>query len=82
MPIYEYSCECGHVFEALVRPGEAPGCPECGSTRLERLLSTPAVRSTATHGKAMRAAGRRDKSLATDRMKERMRYEDSHDRHG
>jgi putative FmdB family regulatory protein len=82
MPIYEYRCQCGHTFEALVRIGEEPDCPQCGAARPERLLSTPAVQSSSTHGQAMRAAGRRDKSLANDRMKERMRYEDSHDRHG
>lgn len=43
MPLYEYECrECTHTFETLVFNGEKVECPECQSTRLERLLSTPA----------------------------------------
>jgi putative FmdB family regulatory protein len=82
MPLYDYLCQCGHEFEALVLPGHEPECPVCGSADLERQLSSPAVHSSATHGKAMRAAKARDRSLATDRARERQRYEDSHDRHG
>jgi putative FmdB family regulatory protein len=46
VPIYEFSCQsCGHRFEELVgsHVGVEPadvGCPECGSTQVERLLST------------------------------------------
>jgi putative FmdB family regulatory protein len=43
MPMYEYACrKCEHTFEALVFDGEAVACPECQSSRLERLLSLPA----------------------------------------
>lgn len=46
MPIYEFACQsCGHRFEELV--GSHVGmdaadvaCPECGSEKAERLLST------------------------------------------
>ncbi len=46
MPIYEFSCEsCGHRFEELT--GSHVGkdetdvkCPECGSERVKRLIST------------------------------------------
>jgi putative FmdB family regulatory protein len=46
VPLYEFACEsCGHRFEELV--GSHMGvesadvaCPECGSTKAERLLST------------------------------------------
>ncbi len=46
MPIYEFACQsCGHRFEELV--GSHVGveaaevaCPECGSTEIERLLSS------------------------------------------
>ena len=46
VPIYEFACQsCGHRFEELV--GSHVGvetaevaCPECGSTEIERLLSS------------------------------------------
>ncbi len=40
MPIFEYVCDdCGHGFEALVRSADAPSCPQCGSSHLEKQLS-------------------------------------------
>jgi putative FmdB family regulatory protein len=47
MPFYEYECEaCGHHLEALQRISEAPlrKCPECGKSRLRRLISPPVFR--------------------------------------
>lgn len=83
MPIYEYTCaDCGLDFERLVLGGTRPSCPECESTRLERRISLPRVKSSTTHGMAMRAAKKRDAAQARDRMHERIRYEESHDRHG
>ena len=83
MPIYEYTCEdCGLDFERLVLGNTRPTCPGCGSTRLERRISLPRVRSSGTRDMAMRAAKRRDAAQARDRMHERIRYEESHDRHG
>jgi putative FmdB family regulatory protein len=46
VPIYEFVCEsCGHRFEELVgshvgREAEDVACPECGSAKVERQLST------------------------------------------
>jgi putative FmdB family regulatory protein len=83
MPIYEYRCrDCEAEFELLLLAGTEAVCPECSGSELERLLSTPAVKSESTRGKAMRAAKRRDAGQAKDRMQERLRYEKSHDRHG
>ena len=40
MPIYDYQCQaCGHRFEALVRSGASPSCPECASTALDKCVS-------------------------------------------
>ncbi|MBG0776806.1 MAG: zinc ribbon domain-containing protein [Desulfovibrionaceae bacterium] len=40
MPIHEYRCEkCGKEFEELVFGEEAVACPECGSTKTEKLMS-------------------------------------------
>lgn len=42
MPLYDYHCPaCGHRFEALVRAGSTPACPQCGSNALERQISAP-----------------------------------------
>lgn len=44
MPLYDYVCyACGYTFEKLRRMSDDDGeirCPECGSERIERLLST------------------------------------------
>ncbi|MDH5186650.1 MAG: zinc ribbon domain-containing protein [candidate division WOR-3 bacterium] len=48
MPIYSYKCgECGTAFDILVGVGKdsaEPQCPKCKSKKLERILSTFAVR--------------------------------------
>ena len=50
MPIYEYRCnECGKVFSRLQKVGAtADGvvCPECGSSAVDRMLSTFASASS------------------------------------
>jgi putative FmdB family regulatory protein len=49
MPVYEYRCsDCGTTFDALVRAGRSVTCPRCGSSSLDKLLSTPAVLSGQT----------------------------------
>ena len=41
MPIFEYSCDkCGHFFEELVRSDTKVQCPECGSAKVKRQLSS------------------------------------------
>jgi putative FmdB family regulatory protein len=51
MPLYEYTCaKCRDDFELLVRGGETPVCPRCGSERLERLLSVPAAHTSSSSG--------------------------------
>ncbi len=83
MPIYEYSCRaCDKAFELLVRGDLIPKCPTCGGVDLEKLISLPRVHSEGTRAKSLRAAKRRDAARATDRMHERVQYEESHDRHG
>ncbi|MFB3924336.1 MAG: zinc ribbon domain-containing protein [Terriglobia bacterium] len=41
MPIFEYQCrKCGSRFERVVTSADAPTtCKECGSARVEKLLS-------------------------------------------
>lgn len=83
MAIYEYSCRgCGHQFELLVRHDTVYVCPSCAGTDLEKLSSLLSINSSTTKDLSMRAAQKRDAAQAKDRMYERIRYEESHDRHG
>jgi putative FmdB family regulatory protein len=44
MPIYEYKCENGHVFETIQRMSEEPlrECEDCGAPA-SRVLAPPAI---------------------------------------
>jgi putative FmdB family regulatory protein len=44
MPIYEYKCENGHVFEVIQKMSEEPlrECQECGAPA-SRVLTPPAI---------------------------------------
>jgi putative FmdB family regulatory protein len=44
MPIYEYKCENGHVFDVIQRMTDEPlhECQECGAPAA-RVLSAPAI---------------------------------------
>jgi putative FmdB family regulatory protein len=45
VPIYEYRCPNGHVFELFQKIGEDPpeACPTCGAGPVERVLYPVAV---------------------------------------
>ena len=59
MPLFDFACrQCGHRFEALVRPGYDPACPSCESADLEKQPSMFAV-STAERRQASAAASRK-----------------------
>ena len=80
MPIFEYSCKgCGKEFEALVLPTTgAPSCPACQSTELDKLISSPAIKSETTHDLAMRAAKKRDKKQGSEMARAQREYELHH----
>ena len=79
MPIYEYRCEaCGHEFESLILGKTEPECPSCQSLDAERLLSLPTVHSSSTRALSMKAAKKRDKAQATERMITQQKYEQAH----
>ena len=46
---------------------------------MERRFSLPAVKSSRTRAKAMRAAKKRDQRMGEKQMRERIEYESSHD---
>ncbi|HEY6879295.1 MAG TPA: zinc ribbon domain-containing protein [Polyangiales bacterium] len=44
MPIYDFTCDaCGKTFELVVLGSSEPECASCGSTKLTKLISTPAA---------------------------------------
>jgi putative FmdB family regulatory protein len=56
MPIYEFQCEeCGTVFEELVAAGATAPCPECGSERTRRLMSTVSPPGRMPRGASVRS---------------------------
>lgn len=47
MPLYEYRCQqCRHTVTILVRGSSPVSCPHCGSTELDRLLSSFRVKKS------------------------------------
>jgi putative FmdB family regulatory protein len=59
MPIYEFKClKCGHVFELLKLKKENEGlkmkCPKCGSSEVEKILSTMNIARSASGKSAAR----------------------------
>lgn len=41
MPVYEFECKCGHVFEDLVPMGtETHPCPVCKGKKAKKIMST------------------------------------------
>ncbi|MDX9787682.1 MAG: zinc ribbon domain-containing protein [Desulfobacterales bacterium] len=59
MPLYEYLCmECGKSFELLVLGNsETPRCKDCGSDRLQKLLSAHSGASGPVSGGRLPGAG-------------------------
>ncbi len=51
MPIYEYHCKkCGHVFETMQKVSDPapPGCPQCESADISRLVSATSFKLKGT----------------------------------
>jgi len=39
MPLFDFQCSaCQAQFEKLVRAGDTPACPQCGSTAVTKLV--------------------------------------------
>lgn len=80
MPLYEFECSgCRHRFEALVRTGAPPSCPECGSVALERLLSAFAVSSAQTRQSALNAGRKRHAKVQREQLVAEKEARDHHD---
>jgi putative FmdB family regulatory protein len=56
MPLHEFLCKkCDQRVELLIRTSTVPTCPDCGSTRLQKLISAPTMPGKSA---AIIAAGR------------------------
>lgn len=77
MPIYEYKCRsCGHVFEELLKVGQAPPpCPSCESNELEQLLSLPAISTEGTRARSMSKARQRASAVKKEKDHAQAEYE-------
>jgi putative FmdB family regulatory protein len=66
MPVYKYRCgNCGERVEVLVRSeSTTPTCPNCGSPRLEKLLSVPYVMSGERRPAGLTCCGREERCEA------------------
>ena len=66
MPFYEYQCQaCGAQVEVLQKITDAPlkKCPECGKSRLTKLVSAPVFR--------LKGSGWYETDFKTDKDKKR-----------
>ena len=57
MPIFEYRCQqCGRQFEQIVWKADAqPECPGCGTSRVNRLVSSFAVAAASSRPQTVEA---------------------------
>jgi putative FmdB family regulatory protein len=79
MPIYEYECRaCRHQFEAIVRTGDTPACPECRSADLERLVSLFAVDSGDSRRLSLAAARKQHAKTTKEKAHAEAEYERKH----
>ena len=58
MPLFEYICRaCGDISEQLVTGARKPACPNCGSQKLEKQLSTFSAAAPAARAPAVPPCG-------------------------
>jgi putative FmdB family regulatory protein len=82
MPLYDYHCKkCGHEFEALVRTGDTPSCGECGSTELERLMTSFAVSTEGMRESNIQKARKLGEKTRKDKAIAQFEYEEKHRHH-
>jgi len=81
MPLYDFHCRrCEHEFEALVRSGDVPVCPQCGASDLQRLLSTFALSTEERHQAAVRDSRKRQIRANRDKVIADEEYRQKHDK--
>ena len=79
MPLFDFRClGCDSRFELLVRGATAPSCPSCGSTSLEKQLSSFAVSSDGTQQRSRQRLGAQQKQQTARNQAERSFYKTDH----
>jgi putative FmdB family regulatory protein len=64
VPIYDFRCEqCGKISEIFVRSAadQDVGCPECGSGKMERLISSSYLVKTTDSSSETTCCGRAER---------------------
>jgi putative FmdB family regulatory protein len=81
VPLFDFRCKtCGSIFEALVRPRDAPHCPGCGATDLERQVPTFALSTDERRARAVRQSRRQQISKRKDAVIAEEEYRQKHDK--
>jgi len=61
MPVYDFKCaDCGMLTEVLLRGegGQGVRCPECGSEKMDKLVSAPSMIRTGRQEPGTTCCGR------------------------
>ena len=81
MPLFEFRCKhCGHEFEALVRPGDTPGCPACKAVDLEKQLTTFALSTDERRAANVKKERKRQIAGRKDALVAEEEYRQKHDK--
>ena len=81
MPLFDFRCKnCGKTFEALVRSGEAPACPGCHASDLERQLATFALSTDERRAAAAKQSRRQQIAKRKDALIADEEYRQKHDK--
>jgi putative FmdB family regulatory protein len=81
VPLFDFRCKnCGKEFEALVRSGDAPRCPDCAAVDLEKQLPTFALSTEERRAAAVKKERKRQIAGRKDALVAEEEYRQKHDK--
>jgi putative FmdB family regulatory protein len=81
VPLFDFRCKsCGREFEALVRSGETPRCPDCEAVDLEKQLTTFALSTEERRSAAVKKERKRQIAGRKDALVAEEEYRQKHDK--
>jgi len=81
VPLFDFRCKsCGKLFETLVRRGDSPACPACGSTDLDKQLPTFALSTDDRRAAAAKQSRQRQIAARKDAIIADHEYREKHDK--